>query len=64
MGMVAIFTYGFSEAEKKFKNVNIPYTTLCNYDTMIDAALEMGYVKKEEMDLLIKWRESPETWEN
>lgn len=62
LGLLAIFTYGFSKSVNNFKAANCKFHTLSNYETMIDMALETGYVQKSEIELLKKWRENPESW--
>jgi orotate phosphoribosyltransferase len=61
-GMIAIFTYGFQQAEDAFKKENCPVFTLSNYSTLIDKALEEGYVDKKDLDLLSQWRINPDNW--
>jgi orotate phosphoribosyltransferase len=62
MGMVAIFSYGFSTARKAFEDANVELTTLSNYDALIDVASETGYIRPEHIDVLKEWRFSPATW--
>ena len=62
MGMVAIFSYNFLHARKAFEDANVELTTLSNYDTLIEVAHEVGYVKKSEIEVLKEWRISPSTW--
>ena len=62
MGMVAIFSYNFTQSRRAFENANIELTTLTNYDTLIDVASESGYIKASEIALLKEWRYSPSTW--
>ncbi len=62
LGMVAIFTYGFSVAEENFKAVNCKLVTLTNYMELLNFALESNYIKKDELEVLQQWRQSPETW--
>ncbi len=62
MGMVAIFSYNFLHARKAFEEANVELTTLSNYDTLIEVAHEIGYVKESEIEVLKKWRISPATW--
>ncbi len=62
MGMIAIFSYNFLHARKAFEDANVELTTLSNYDTLIEAAYEIGYVKESEIEVLKKWRISPSTW--
>ncbi len=62
-GMVAIFTYGFPIAEENFKRSHCKIYTLGNYNVLIDEALEKGYIQKEDVLTLKKWRENPGEWD-
>jgi orotate phosphoribosyltransferase len=62
LGMVAIFSYNFNQARKAFEDSNVELTTLSNYDTLIEVATEIGYVKESEKAVLKEWRISPSTW--
>jgi orotate phosphoribosyltransferase len=62
LGMVAIFTYGFKKAEASFEKAGCNLYTLCNYDILLDHALETGYIQKNELDVLKNWKQDPENW--
>lgn len=62
MGMVAIFSYNFNQSRKAFEDDNVELTTLSNYDTLIEVASEIGYVKQSDKEVLKEWRYSPSTW--
>lgn len=62
LGMVAIFTYGFPSAEDNFKTGNCKLVTLTNYMELLDLALETGYVKADQLDILKQWRQNPGEW--
>ncbi|MCG8311130.1 MAG: orotate phosphoribosyltransferase [Cytophagales bacterium] len=62
LGMVSIFTYGFSIAEKSFKDADVKYISLSNYNDLIDEALKLDYITDEQTSSLKKWRESPAEW--
>lgn len=62
--ILAIFTYGFDKANKKFADYDIPVYTLTDYNTLIDVALEKGTVQDEDITLLNSWRANPEKWPN
>ncbi|MBU8892055.1 MAG: orotate phosphoribosyltransferase [Bacteroidales bacterium] len=64
MGMLAIFTYGFQEAEQNFADAKVNLNTLSNYNTLIKSALNSGYVKKVDFETLKIWRINPESWGN
>lgn len=56
-GVVAIMDYGFAKAEQNFKEV-CTYYSLCNFDVLIETALEKQFIKKENYDELVKWKNS------
>lgn len=58
LGLVAIFTYGFAVANDAFAAAQCPFSTLTNYDVLIDVASETGYISKEKIDFLNHWRNS------
>jgi orotate phosphoribosyltransferase len=62
IGMIAIFTYGFPIADEKFKEAKVKYTTLCNYDAILDEALRTDYVDESEIKTLQEWRKDPVNW--
>ena len=62
LGMLAIFSYGFSIAEENFKANNVDLTILTDYNTMINQAKEAGYVSSDDVASLKEWRLSPSTW--
>lgn len=62
VGMVAIFTYGFAVAEQAFAQQGIPYTTLTNYSTLIDLAMDKGIVQPGDQNTLLNWRKDPSNW--
>lgn len=61
-GMVAIFTYGLTEAEENFRQANCSLRTLTTYDFLVKKALEMDYIKNSDLQSLIRWRENPKAW--
>jgi orotate phosphoribosyltransferase len=62
LGMVAIFTYGFDVAKNNFEKHNVPVYTLANYHQLIDHALRVGMINDNQLEVLKKWRENPESW--
>lgn len=61
-GMVAIFTYGFDVAVKKFQEAKCPLFTLSDYQTVIQISLENGFVSEKQLETLKEWRKKPEEW--
>jgi len=62
IGMVAIFTYGFSLSEDRFKEAKVKWITLCNYDAILDEALRTDYIDESEIKTLQEWRKNPGQW--
>jgi orotate phosphoribosyltransferase len=61
-GLGAIFTYGFEVSENNFLEESCSFKTLSNYSVLLDTALENNYISNEELETLVKWRNSPSTW--
>lgn len=61
-GMVAIFTYGFDEAEQNFKKAKCRLETLTNYSKLVNAAVEKEYVDEKSLQSLNEWRANPAAW--
>lgn len=60
--MVAIFNYGFAETDVLFKTQKVNLITLSDYDHLIKKALEMEYIKEDQLDTLREWRQNPSLW--
>jgi orotate phosphoribosyltransferase len=61
-GMLAIFTYGFPKATTAFETEKCRLETLSNYDSLIEIAVETGYVSQSELKTLMEWRTAPSEW--
>ena len=62
IGMLSIFTYNFNIAHENFKKAGVELTPLSNYQVLIDTALEMGEITKDQVETLMEWREDPANW--
>ena len=61
-GMVAIFSYGFDIASANFEDKNIELTTLSNYESLLEQALDSNYISDKELLTLTDWRRNPSEW--
>ncbi len=61
-GMVAIFSYGFKEADDMFKKAHCPLVSLSNYDSLIQKASDVGYIQETDIEFLKVWRQDPANW--
>lgn len=63
-GMISIFNYGFELSKQNFENAQCPLISLCDYTELINQALESGYIKENDVEILQQWRMAPELWGN
>jgi orotate phosphoribosyltransferase len=59
LGVAAIFSYNFTQADTAFKAAGIPYETLTDYETLLPIAVQRGAVPEASQAILLKWREDP-----
>lgn len=62
LGMVAVYTHGFPQAEEAFASADVRLHTLSNYDAVISQALATGYISADDEALLKEWRRDPAAW--
>ncbi len=62
LGMVAIFTYQFPQAQQAFEEAKVELNTLSNYTELVAEAAELNYIKPEEIEVLKQWRANPSEW--
>jgi len=61
-GMVAIFTYGFENAVKNFKEANVNLTCLSDYQNLLSQAVDTNYITEIDLETLNNWRLNPSNW--
>lgn len=61
-GVIAIFSYGFEKANKAFEEIGCSFTTLSNYDALLEEAKNSGYIDQDQLETLRQWRVAPENW--
>ena len=64
LGVAAIFTYGLPKGIENFEKAQVPFTTLTNYNELIEVAVSKEYINDSEVVLLNKWKENPKDWQN
>jgi orotate phosphoribosyltransferase len=62
LGMVAIFTYEFDTAVTNFKDNNCKLVTLSDFWTLINQAVEDGFIQKSDVAVLQKWHDAPDNF--
>lgn len=59
---LAIFTYQFEKAKNEFSNHQIKAHALSDFETLIQVAVEAGYISEAEKTLACSWNENPTEW--
>ncbi|WP_310751033.1 orotate phosphoribosyltransferase [Ruminococcus sp.] len=64
LGIVSIFTYGMQKGLDRLAAANVQNISLTNFDVIAQVAAEDGYIKPEDVERLIKFRNNPsdESW--
>ena len=64
LGVVSIFTYGMQKGLDRLKEADVKNVSLTNFDVIASVAAEEGYIKEEDVQKLIKFRNNPsdESW--
>ncbi|MEM8894333.1 MAG: orotate phosphoribosyltransferase [Bacteroidota bacterium] len=62
LGMAAIFTYGFPQAEQNFKAANVDIICISYYDALLRQAVKSGYLAEDDLPMLADWKSDPASW--
>ena len=64
LGIVSIFTYGMKKGLERMAEANVKNHSLTNFDVITKVAAQEGYIKPEDVDRLIAFRNNPsdESW--
>ena len=64
LGVASIFTYGMKKGLDRLAEEGVVNYSLSNLDTLVDVAAEEGYIREEDKERLIKFRNNPsdESW--
>ena len=64
LGVASIFTYGMKKGLERLAEANIKNISLTNFDVIARVAAEEGYIAKDDVERLIKFRNNPsdESW--
>jgi orotate phosphoribosyltransferase len=61
-GMIAIFSYGFQVSKDNFSEKKVDLYTLSNYESLLEQALDTGFINDKEVEVLSKWNANPAQW--
>ncbi len=66
LGVVSIFTYNMQKGVDAFRKEGVVSYSLCDLETLLEAAVNNGYIKAEDKQRVIRFRNNPsdEGWMN
>ena len=66
LGIASIFTYGMKKGLDRMAEAEVKNVSLCDLDALVEAAAETGYIKAEDKERILKFRDNPsdESWMN
>ena len=66
LGVVSIFTYGMKKGLERLAAADVKNISLTNFDVIAEVAAEEGYIKTDDIQKLIAFRNNPsdESWIN
>ncbi len=59
LGIASIFTYGMKKGLDRLAENEVKNVSLCNLDALVDVAAEIGYIKEEDKERILKFRDNP-----
>lgn len=62
VGMVAIFTYAFPQAEENFAKAGVELHTISSYPQLLERLKDRGEITQEQLQTLGQWRQNPSEW--
>ncbi len=64
LGIASIFTYGMKKGLDRLSEANVKNVSLTNFDVIAQVAADEGYIKPEDIQKLIAFRNNPsdESW--
>ncbi len=64
LGVASIFTYGMKKGLERLEAANVKNISLTDFDTIVEVAANENYIKAEDKERLIKFRNNPsdESW--
>ena len=66
LGVASIFTYGMKKGLDRLREAHVVNYSLSNLDALVEVAAEEGYIKAEDKERLLQFRDNPsdESWMN
>ena len=64
LGIISIFTYGMRKSVERLAAAEVKNVSLTNFDSIVKAAAEEGYIRSADVNRLLAFRDNPsdESW--
>lgn len=62
LGVIAIYSHTLKAAEDNFKEAGIEAKYLTDFETVVDTAVAEKYLKEEDKEIVLRWREEGREW--
>ena len=64
LGVVSIFTYNMRRGLDRLAQAQVENTSLTDFDTLVEVAADTGYIRPEDRERLLRFRDNPsdESW--
>ena len=59
LGIASIFTYNLQKGIDRLNDANVINHSLSNFETLVQAACDNKYIKKEDMEKVLKFQKNP-----
>lgn len=62
LGVVSIFTYGLEKGKEAFAAEGITSYSLTDFPSLVETAIEKGYISQDDQESLLAWSKDPGEW--
>lgn len=59
LGIASIFTYGMQKGLDRFAEHQVKNVSLCDLDALVEVAADTGYIKAEDKERILQFRDNP-----
>jgi orotate phosphoribosyltransferase len=64
IGVLALFSYGFADAHKRFADEGISLYTISNLNVLSEVAAKEGFISMEDIEMVQQFAKDPHSWGN
>lgn len=64
LGLISVMQYGFDVARDRFSEANVPFSSLCDLNTVVEVAVSQGSLTEADRNSIATFRKDPAGWVN